>query len=578
MTDIMARRLSSPPARPAAQEAAVVELIRLASAAKTPNARLKAAIAATHASSALSAKLKCHANLAAGTLLHELADEPAQMTTHMRNALGLCHRSTIPSDLRIAVFCKSTAIIQQLLRDGVLKEARELLETVQGALQSDTEKVNEDTPAPDEKKEKAWLSVHVGVLHVSLLLREGPTKPVARLLPSVLEQLDGLPEEPPDFPLAAGADTSESACPTKSAMRRVLDFQKVLLLTMEGELREAVSALDGLMGETDYSEKPKEPPPSKKKKAADDGAADNATDWAIWHEGALLRASIHLAHLEFDQALWCADQLKSVLCGKPKEGVRRPRHLGAHRAHGTSSYLLLLAHAAVACGQTEAAAGLVQKATEELQHDQTSHGPPQAALLHWCKTLKTLLEPSSPENRLDVLRRLAAEEPATKHKLLRGTLFLAQGELSLKHGSAEDAERRMARCVKLSVGDHRCDALAVHALTAIAAAIGAQPGEAGGASSSQGEGQGDPKRRRMEDTLSSALVISSKMDDNYAQRGVLAGWTKHYEAINDEQQAGAFRGLHDEFDGRLKKKIEAASKPVKDAAKKANPPSRRATM
>ena len=68
------------------------------------------------------------------------------------------------------------------------------------------------------------------------------------------------------------------------------------------------------------------------------------------------------------------------------------------------------------------------------------------------------------------------------------------------------------------------------------------------------------------------------MDDNYAQRGVLAGWTKHYEAINDEQQAGAFRGLHDEFDGRLKKKIEAASKPVKDAAKKANPPSRRATM
>ena len=565
---------SSPPPPAAEREAAAVELLRRASVTSTePRERIRAALAAVQISS-LPKALRCRAHLSAAELLNEYADEPLQTVTHMRHAVGLCERSSsITPRLRLAVLCRSTAICQDLVRSGQLKDARQLLETLQGALQPEGAAEADDeaiAPPPPTDPPTAWLLAHVGVLHVCLLVREGYLKPAERMLPSVRKKVDALPKQsaltPPkgDELLTAAA---ASSFPTRTALMRVLEFQHALLLAQQGELKEAATALDAIIRRTAEAASSK----------GDD--AETAAEAALHHEAKLLRASVHIASYEFDDAVALAKQLRQPLCAKqaakdPKTGRKRPRHLADRRAHGTPSLLLLLAHAALGIEQHQTAAELVARASAALDAD--PH-PAQSALSVWCKMLRILLEPSAPTTRQEAVRRLAAEEEARSHRLLRGTLFLVHGEASLALGQMEEAERRLARCIKLSVGESRCDALAAASLAAIAAALGSRPaGDGGEDSGSQGGSAGSSsagggQRGRTEDSLSSALMISSKMEDLHIQLRALKGWAKHYESIGDTTQAKAFNELLSDFEGKLSKRLKKAKCSSDDLRKLAQP-------
>ena len=80
--------------------------------------------------------------------------------------------------------------MQALIRSGTLKHARELLETLQGVLQQPP-----STNASEaEHQAVARLSAHVGVLHVSLLQREGQLVAAGRMLVKVRELVESLPD------------------------------------------------------------------------------------------------------------------------------------------------------------------------------------------------------------------------------------------------------------------------------------------------------------------------------------------------------------------------------------------------
>lgn len=212
------------------------------------------------------------------------------------------------------------------------------------------------------------------------------------------------------------------------------------------------------------------------------------------------------------------------------------------------------------------------QASDALQAEaRADGGSAPAALSHWCAMLRALLEPQSATSRQEALRRLALSEEVRTHRLLRGVTVLAQGEASLASGAYEDAERRITRCAKLSVGDSRCDALTVRGVTALAAvtcsllkvhgstdAAGASAAAAGGPSEGGGEQPKDPRRRRTEDSLSSALVLSSKMEDLHAQQNSLKMWTDYYTTIGDGVQAEAFGDLFGEFSGKLRRRLDQA--------------------
>ena len=114
----------------------------------------------------------------------------------------------------------------------------------------------------------------------------------------------------------------------------------------------------------------------------------------------------------------------------------------------------------------------------------------------------------------------------------------------------------------MCVGESRCDALAAASLTALAAALDALPGadsaDAAGGEVEGREGKEGPKRKRVEDSLSSALCIAAKMEDLHAQQRALQGWTKHYESVGDAQQASAFGDLFQEFAGKHGRTLKKA--------------------
>ena len=577
--------ITSPPPRPEAREAAAIELLRRSAiASSAPRERIRCALAATQAGSNLPAPLRCRAHLALGELLHEHADEPVLAVTHLRSAIGLCDRPSTPAPLRLAVLCRSMSVGQGLVRSGQLKDARSLLETLQGALlKGSGAEGDHDAPAPPDPTGH-WLLAHVGVLRVVLLVRDGLLKPAERMLPDVIAHVDTLPAS---FRHACMKDKTVTASqpalataiygPTRSALRRVLEFQKASILAQQGELRDATKAVDELLSQTSQAAD------AAKLDARERGGApnlDGAADAAINDEARLLRASLHVTKLEFDQAIALAKELKPILCPFPTPVAASPAQKkrqrdaaqatapAPSRAHGRASWLLLLAHAALALEEYGVANQLVQRAADSLAG--TPH-PAQTVLSLWVKMLECMLDPEQGETRAETLRSLTVSEEVRSHRLLRGTVFLAQGEASLAAGAAEEAERRLTRCVKFCVGESRCDVLAAASLTALAAAVGANGGGAadGEASSSAtvtspggggdgGEADKDPKRRRSEDALSSALCMAAKMEDLHAQRRTLKGWSQHYVNIGDETQATAFGELYAEFEGKLSRRLRKA--------------------
>lgn len=584
--------ITSPPPPVAAREAAVVELLRRAASVKAmPRERIRCALAATGAGQAISAALRCHSHLALSELLHEYADEPEQTVTHLKHAIALCGRSSVPAQSRLAVLCRGTAIGQDLVRCGQLKAAQDLLETLQGALlpgtaMPPTAEGGDEPILQSAASDTAsyWLLAHVGVLRVCLLVREGLLKPAERMLPDVMKHVDALPASFRHACMAAkapGATTPALAAaisgPTRTALRRVLELQRALILLHQGELREATSVADELLRQTAAAAEAA----NVAEMSGEGGVGlnpDESADAAINMEAKLLRASLHVAKLEIDAAMRLADELKPVLCRahaprhEPEPSAhspgakKRPRAalstaMPAGRAPGRAAWLLLLAYMAIALEQHEAANEMLQRASDAIA---AAAHPAQAALRVWCRMLHALVDPEQASSRAATLRELSLSAEARTHRMLRGAVSLAQGEVSLAAGDADTAERLLTRCVKYGVGESRCDVLATASLTALASAIGAKQGVppegAAGASGDGGDSEGsmDAKRRRTEDCLSSALCVAAKMEDLHAQRRTLKGWAQHYVSIGDDSQASAFGDLYAEFEGKLSRRLRKA--------------------
>lgn len=277
-----------------------------------------------------------------------------------------------------------------------------------------------------------------------------------------------------------------------------------------------------------------------------------------------------------------AVQVRAALCGSPSASASSalagdPGGTEGDmpsRAHGPASYSLLLAHAALTLEQPETAATLVERARQQ------AGGGHAVALGSWIELLHVLLAPASASERLGALRGLALTDDAKAHRQLRGALQLAQGEASLMAGEPAEAEKRLARSVKLSVGDYRCDALTAHALMGCAAAMGASadaasdggasatasasaaapdaPDAAGGPSGEEAPAGGGKSKRRREDSLSSALMLSAGSHDLHAQKRALQGWVAHYRETGELQQQQQFAEMLDGFKGKLSRKLAKA--------------------
>jgi len=190
-----------------------------------------------------------------------------------------------------------------------------------------------------------------------------------------------------------------------------------------------------------------------------------------------------------------------------------------------------------------------------------------------------LLKPLSPSERVFALRKLSGEEGGEeggvrplKDKILRSALFLSQGQACLALGHREEAERLLARCVKHTVEESKCNGLTASALPLLAAAIGPlspEEADAGGGDSGEGEGEavGEGsggqsghalKKRRAEDSLSSGLIIAARMQDGHAKRRALAGFASHYAAVGDAEQAREFSEMLTEFGAQADAERDAA--------------------
>ena len=532
--------------------------------------------------------LRCRVLMQAATLYHELTEESSQTIVHLRSALSLCSRPepepALPTRLRLSVLCTATTIVQGLVVSGALKDARVILEILQGVLQqrsADEEAAqNNNADAVDGGSPSAASAVrlqllaHVSVVHVSMLQREGQLLAAGRLCQTTLERVSELPEDVPSHvgPAdragraggAAASDGRELICwAPREVLRGALEFLHALILAQQGELAASTTALDAIIANATSTLA------SPSAKGAGDGNAAAASarlvaysQRALADEARLLRATIHLAALEFDEALALAQELRGPLCAPGaavggESGFGESAVFPPRRSHGLSSWLLLLAQASLCFEQNDAAAALVQRARKECER--SNH----FGISHWCQLLEKLLVPSSAKERQEKLRELGVDDNVRTHRLLRGALLLYQGELSLELGNVDEAEKRLTRCVKLSVGESRCDALTASGLTSLACAVGAQAEGEGGGGGARASADGDTadgedresKRRRTEDSLSSALMLAAQMDDLHAQRRALRGWADHYESIGDEAQATQFGDLHAEFHGKLERKL-----------------------
>jgi hypothetical protein len=147
-----------------------------------------------------------------------------------------------------------------------------------------------------------------------------------------------------------------------------------------------------------------------------------------------------------------------------------------------------------------------------------------AALPLWCKLLVLLLSDQKGPQRQDALRELVSSAALTKGSTpLRSAVLLSQGEACLAAGQGAEAEKFLARCVKHTIGEARCDGLTAEALLAIPSALDilAKRRQSAAGSSSAEDTDAEDKRRRVEDALSSALIISSRMRDDSLKAAAL---------------------------------------------------------
>lgn len=566
---------AEPPLAPDVRDAACCELLRRSALVENgTEMRLRCALASLKAGS-LPPELKCHANLQTGALFYELTQESAQAVQYIRVSLSLCSRPLRVSErLRVSVLCASTSMLQGLVEEGCLKDARVLLETLQGVLQQPSEAGASASALQylDGDVVAQQLRAHTSVLQVSLLQREGQLTAAERAVHTALEAIESLPESVESELRSTSADDGREHVPwaPREALQGVAHFLHALVLAQQGETASATSKLDELLSAA--ADAPMGSPPAMGSPRGGSTAAASATDASsrlvaasragLADEARLLRASMHLAALEFDDAIAIMQQLSKTLCAPAdKASGGFGGGLQLRRRHGRTSFLLLQAHAALSLEQPKQALPLVRKA--KAAFDASGHR--HFALQQWMELLLLLLDderdPSDSAALQEGLKRLGVHEEAKAHRLLRAAVTLHQGETSLAQGNAEEAERRLARAVKLSVGETRCDVITAVGLTSLAAAVCAQkgdepatPGEAAEAGEGD-EGEGG-RRRRTEDSLSSALMLSARIEDLHAQRRALHGWATHYEAIGDDAQAKAFGDLHADFEDKLKRKLE----------------------
>ena len=115
------------------------------------------------------------------------------------------------------------------------------------------------------------------------------------------------------------------------------------------------------------------------------------------------------------------------------------------------------------------------------------------------------------------------------------------------------------------MGDTRCDVLTAIGLTSLADAVRATADDTESQSAADAE---KGKQRREEDSLSSALMLSARMEDLHAQRRALRGWAAFYESIGNRDQAREFSHLHADFDQKLKRQIEESGSKRRNVTRK----------
>mgnify|MGYP006151977743 CR=1 FL=1 len=351
------------------------ELLRRSAEATEPCEAIRCVLAICHTagSKELPDTLRCRAHLAAGSLLHEHTEEPAQAVQHIRIALGLCSKLThSSSDCLLKTVCGAIRVAQSLLRSGALSEARKLLSTIQGVLQQQTDgtrgSANDSKappPLPPQMLEAVqWLKAHAGVLHVGLSVREGQLMAAERKAQGLIDVVHALP-----------GTHGLSTCPSREELLRVLRLHLAIILVRQGELTQGASKLDELLVDLKHAV------------AGDESDGRRAT---LAVEAGLLRASVHVARLEFDAVLALAPQLQEALC-RPREHTSDGR--AADRLpSGTSAWLLLVAHAALRVGDGHGAAKLLKRAAEA----EATRGCAPGAVSQWCELMLVLLQPLSP--------------------------------------------------------------------------------------------------------------------------------------------------------------------------------------
>ena len=541
---------SAPPPPPELMVAAAAHLLHRATGgsepALAPLERLRHALAICHTPGAkdLPEALRCRAHIAAGTLLHEHTEDHALAIGHLRSAVQACGRIAGSDwDCWLEAVTAALRVIKSLLRSGMLKESKVLLECVRGVLQLES---SGHEAAP-------WLAAHCGALHVSLLVREGQFAAAGRMVTSARDAVVALPRDAASVP-------GLHSWATRDELLRVLSLHSTLILARQGAHGPAREALDELLSACALP-------------------TSDARQAAVAAEAKLLRAALAIARMDFETALETLKDLHAGLHSDDEHascaascaaGVKSSSAAAASAAtnavaprcpSGRTVWKLLLAQLALALGERSAALELVDEAMDVAQPEPgrraaaaqgtsgttgSSAGARSATLAQWCELLRLLLRAPSPKAQLEALDKMLHAEEGKPQRLLRSAIFLVQGHASLALGQHEDAERRLKKCIKDSASESRCDALAAPALAALAAAVGPRaddPAIAAALTADDAEGLRAQKKRRAEDALSSALIIGAKMFDEHMRRRALESFTAFYELVGDMAHAAEFGEL-----------------------------------
>lgn len=515
---------SPPPERAVLVAAARHLLSRATSAAESAESRLHCALAICNTSGAkdLPEEVRCRAHVAAGTLLHERDGHQAWAVSHLRSAMQACGRQCHWDwDCFLETVSAALRISQTLLRHGMLKEVKALHECLKGVLQQEASGHNPmPTQRPDGSREAVqWLSAHCSALNVSLLVHEGQFNAAARALTSARDATLALPTE-------ATSVAGLASFASRDELLSVLSVHSTLILARQGELDQAAAGLQELLAASQASIK------------AMTHAAHDATRVRMkLCEGRVLAATMSIARLDFSTAFVTFHELHRTLHAAPATALDMSAPVPPPRSPiGKSVWLVLVAQLALAVEDKPVAIGLLREARAA----DAASALPSAALGLWCELLLLLLEETRPAVLRDALSRLVQAEKARPLRLLRSAVYYAQGLTALALEQPAEAERLLARCVKHTIGDSRCDGLTASALAAMAAAS-----RAGGAGGDGGDGlpERERKRRRAEDSLSSALIIAARMADDGIKRRTLDGFAKHYRALGEKEQQLEFEQM-----------------------------------